>query len=134
MYLTENFNSKGAPIIKIQCTGTLPRLPYERSNKQTKIKFQQMLKKYTIAYVSFPIKVVNLSVNNFKIKCLTFIVYLLFINNDILQLIIQTQTNRSYCVDNSESIVIRIIITAECMYDKKFFSVFAAINKTCCLL
>lgn len=76
----------------------------------------------------------NLSVNNFKIKCLTFIVYLLFINNDILQLIIQTQTNRSYCVDNSESIVIRIIITAECMYGKKFFSVFAAINKTCCLL
>lgn len=121
MYLTENFNSKGAPIIKTQCTGTLPHLPYERSNKQTKITFQQMLKKYTIAYVSFPIKVVNLSVNNFKIKCLTFIVYLLFISNDILQLIIQTQTNRSYCVDNSESIVIRIIITAECMYGKRFF-------------
>lgn len=83
MYLTANFNSNGAPIIKIQCTGTLPRLPYERSNKQTKIKFQQMLKKYIIAYVSFPIKVVNLSVNNFKIKCLTFIVYLLFINNHL---------------------------------------------------
>lgn len=43
-----------------------------------------MFKKYIIVYVLFLIKVVNLSVNNFKIKCLIFIVYLLFINNDIL--------------------------------------------------